>query len=110
MWGTQGTGTEALECGEIRRREPGKERLIVIGSGDGVSEREWCGTEGVFGCEQQAVALVAGIGCEQEVAAGGGQCSGGGTTGMQGIGGGTRKGAGEDDGAVSALGQVDEGR
>ena len=51
VWGADGAGAEALECGEIGSREPGKKRLVALGGSDGVGEGGWCGTQGVFGCE-----------------------------------------------------------
>ena len=77
-------------------------------SGDGVGERRWCGAEGVFRCEQEAVALVARVGCEQEVTASGSKRGGGGTTRIERVRGSTIEGASEQDGAVSALSEVDE--
>ena len=110
VWRTNGTGTEALEVSGIGHREPGEEGKILVGGGDMVGKNGGCGTEGVFRGEHETVALVTRIRGEQEVAASGSKHSGGGTAGMQGIGGWTGEGAGEQNGAVGALGQIDKGR
>ena len=70
VWGTDGTGTQTLEHGGIGHRKPGEQRLVMLG-GDLVGERGRCGTQGVFGRQQEAVTFVARVGCEQEVAASG---------------------------------------
>jgi len=105
-----GTGAQATELGGIGCRKPGEDGKILLGEGDGVGEDGWCCAQRVFGGQQQAVAFVGGIGSEQQMAAGGGEDGRGGTVWMEGIGGSTREGAGEHDGAVGALGEVDESR
>ena len=109
MWGTDGAGAQTLQCSEVGDREPGEQGLASVG-GDGIGERRRCGTQGVFGDEQEAVAFVARVGGKQKVAAGDGKGGGGGTARIQGIGRCTVEGAREQDGTMRVLGEVDESR
>src|SRR5579884_3182614 len=105
---TNGTGGEPTEGDGIGCRQPLYGRDILWGGSDGVGKGSRGGTRGVFGGEQQAVALVGGIGDKQEVTASGDEHRGSGTARLEKVGGDTCEGAGEDDGAVGASSQVDE--
>ena len=109
MWGTQGTIAQTCQVGVITLTEPVDGGDSSLGREDVIGQNARLCAEGMPGGEQEVVALVTWIGCEQQATAGGLEQGRRWAGCVQGIGGWFAQGAGEQDGAGGLVGEFDEG-
>jgi hypothetical protein len=89
--------------------EPVDEGDACLGREDVIGQDARLRAEGMAGGEQEEVALVRGVGGEEQATAAGLEQGSSWRRGVQGVGGWFAQGAGEQDGAVGLMGQFDEG-
>ena len=109
MQGAQGTIAQTCQLGVITLTEPVDAGDACLGRVDVIGENAGLCAEGMPGGEQEVVALVTGIGREQQATAGSLQQGRRWAGCVQGIGRGLAQAAGEQDGTVGLVGQFDEG-
>ncbi len=109
MWAAQGTIAQTCQVGVLTLIEPVDAGDSSLGREDVRGENARLCAEGMPGGEQEVVALVTGVGREEQATAGSLQQGRRWAGCVQGIGRGLAQAAGEQDGAGGLVGEFDEG-
>jgi len=109
MGGADGSGAQTGQLAVFALTEPVDEGDACCRSQDVIGQDGGLRAEGMASCEQEVVALVSGVGREEQATAAGLHQGRRWAGRVQGVGGWLAQGASEQDGTVGLMGQFDEG-